>query len=128
MKNFMLFALLMLCSLPLIAQEDDEDEKDRREYSYWNRTKIGGAGGVTPIVGMFDNAEIDKFLTSAGMPTLGTDPLYLIGGEGYAYIMFLKNVRMGGFGAAGGKTVSAIQPIIGGGTLKKEVDYRVSNC
>jgi hypothetical protein len=126
MKNFLLLALLMLCSLPMIAQEDDEDEKDRREYSYWNRTKIGGSGGVTPIVGMFDNVEIDKFLTSAGMPTLGTDPLYLIGGEGHAYIMFLKNVRMGGFGAAGGKTVSAIQPITGGGSLRKEVDYKVS--
>ncbi|MFZ4619320.1 MAG: hypothetical protein ACOYNS_02085 [Bacteroidota bacterium] len=126
MKNIFYFLMVLLvCSIPMIAQDKDDDNNER-EYSYWNRTKIGGAGGVTPLVGFFDNKEVDKFLTSAGMPTLGSDPLYLIGGEGYGYIMFLKNVRMGGFGVTGRKTVSAIQPITGGGNLKKEVDYEVS--
>lgn len=126
MRNiFTLFMIMLVCSVPILSQ-DEEDEKDERSYSYWNRTKIGGAGGVTPVVGLFENAEIDKFLTSAGLPGLGKDPLYLIGGEGYGYIMFMKNVRMGGFGMSGMKTVSSIQPITAGGNLKKEVEYEVS--
>lgn len=128
-KIFSLFLTLTILSLPLLSQDDDTDKNGdtgRRSYSYWNRSKVGGAGGVTPIVGMFDNKEINKFLTGAGMPTLASDPLYLIGGEGYGYIMFLKNVRMGGFGASGKRTVSAIQSITSGGNMRKEVDYKVS--
>jgi hypothetical protein len=120
--TFYIIAALFL-TIPLLSQDKDDDENNTsRSYSYWNRSKIGGAGGFTPIAGMFDNKEMDKFLTSSGLPTLGSDPIYLIGGEGYGYIMFLKNVRMGGFGASGSKTVSSIAA----GNLKKEVEYNVS--
>lgn len=127
MKKYTFFiAATILLAFPLIAQDkDDDNNNSSHSTSYWNRTKIGGAGGVTPIVGMFDNKEIDKFLTSSGLPALGTEPIYLIGGEGYGYIMFLKNIRMGGFGASGKKTVASIQTIPGG-NLRKEVEYNVS--
>lgn len=121
---------ILFIAIPLISQDNDkdeeEDDKSSRSFSYWNRSKIGGAGGVTPIVGMFDNNEIDKFLKSSNLPTLGSDPIYLIGGEGYGYIMFLKNIRMGGFGASGSKTVAKIELLPGGSTLKKEVEYNIS--
>lgn len=125
---YLLAAMILSISLPIFSQdkEEEDDEEDRPSRSYMSRTKIGGAGGITPIVGMFDNKELDKFLTSAGMPTLGTDPTYLFGGEGYGYVMFLKNVRIGGFGLGGKRTVSAIQAIPSGGSLKKEVDYEIS--
>ncbi|MFA6467561.1 MAG: hypothetical protein WCW35_01595 [Bacteroidota bacterium] len=131
-KYFYLLLAAVMFALPLLSQDKDEegDEQDedsgRRSYSYWNRSKLGGAGGFTPIVGMFDNKEIDKYLTGAGLPSLGSDPIYLIGGEGYGYIMFLRNVRMGGFGVSGHKTVSAVQAVTAGGNVKKEVDYSVS--
>jgi hypothetical protein len=121
---FYFFFTAVVLTIPLISQEKDQDESDRREYSYWNRVKLGGAGGVTPIAGMFDNKEIDKYLTSAGLPTFGSDPMYMIGGEGYGYIMFLKNVRMGGFGASGTRTVNTLQAMSTGGTIKKEVENR----
>ncbi|MEI7907746.1 MAG: hypothetical protein WCI84_10375 [Bacteroidota bacterium] len=123
---FYLFFTAVVTIIPLAAQDKDDDESDRRENSYWNRVKIGGAGGVTPMAGMFNNNEIDKFLSASGLPTFGTDPMYLIGGEGYGYIMFLKNVRMGGFGASGTKTTNILQPMSTGGTIKKEVQYDVS--
>ncbi len=126
MKKFTFFILAtMMLAFPLLSQEKDDDNNTTRSSSYWNRSKVGGAGGFTPIVGMFDNKEIDKFLRGANLPTLGTDPIYLIGGEGYGYIMFLRNVRMGGFGASGKKTVSVPEPIPGG-NLRKEVEYNVS--
>ncbi|MDP1677732.1 MAG: hypothetical protein Q8L88_12815 [Bacteroidota bacterium] len=123
--TFCIMAVIFF-TLPLISQEKDEDDDNSsRSYSYWDRSKVGGAGGVTPIVGMFDNKEMDKMLTSSGLPTLGADPIYLIGGEGYGYIMFLKNVRMGGFGASGSKSVVKIETIPGG-ELRKEVEYGIS--
>ncbi len=120
-KLFSLLVITALLSLSAVAQDDDNES-----YSRPFRTKVGGAGGIIPIVGMFDNAGIDKFLKAANLPILGSDPMYLTGGEGYGYIMFLKNVRMGGFGVAGSKTVSAIETIPSGGRLKKEVEYGVS--
>ncbi|MBI2429744.1 MAG: hypothetical protein HYV29_13305 [Ignavibacteriales bacterium] len=118
-KYFFLILVFPLITGVLFGQDDD----DNRGFSYWNRTKIGGAGGVTPIVGMFDNKEIDKYLTSAGLPVLGSDPMYIVGGEGYGYIMFLKNVRMGGFGGSGTRSVNRIDPV---GNIRKEVDYTIS--
>lgn len=119
MKTF--FAMLLL--LPMISATTMAQDDDDRGFSYWNRTKIGGAGGVTPIVGMFDNKEIDTFLKTAGLPGLGSDPIYIVGGEGYGYVMFLKNVRMGGFGVSGSRTVNKLDPVV---NLKKEIDYAVT--
>ncbi|MFA6540282.1 MAG: hypothetical protein WCT99_01670 [Bacteroidota bacterium] len=125
MKKYLSIMFIVIVAIPLFGQDDGSDDQTR-DYSRPLRTKIGGAGGVTPIVAMFDNKEIDKFLTLANLPALGSEPIYLIGGEGYGYIMFLKNVRFGGFGAAGSKTVNAIENVSGGGKLKKEVEYKVS--
>lgn len=115
--------LCIVIAIPLSAQSDKDDGDNERGYSYVNRVKVGGAGGVTPIVGLFDNKEIDKYLTAAGLPALGSDPVYLIGGEGYGYIMFLRNVRMGGFGVTGNRVVSKFDPV---NNLRKEVAYNVS--
>lgn len=129
MKSFIYFIIMAVTiSLPVLSQDKEDEDQDSdsdRRYSYWNRSKLGGAGGVTPLVGIFDNKEIDVYLKGAGLPVLGTDPMYLIGGEGYGYIMFLRNVRMGGFGVTGKKSVSILQNV-GGGTLKKDVEYEVS--
>ncbi len=116
---FVIFTAL-LTALPVSAQDNDDDNQTRSS-SYMNRSKLGGAGGITPVVGMFDNAEIDKYLASAGLPVFGSDPIYLVGGEGYGYIMFLRNVRMGGFGVSGVRSVNSIT-----GNVKKEVDYTLS--
>jgi hypothetical protein len=127
MKTFLYFIITAITiSFPLIAQDKDEDEDDysRNRSAYWNRTKLGGAGGVTPMIGMFDNKEIDKYLKGAGLPTIGSEPMYLIGGEGYGYIMFLRNVRMGGFGATGVHSVEVVDTV--GADLKKSVEYEVS--
>jgi hypothetical protein len=119
-KIFVVLALVGISSLMLFAQ--DEEDQDR-SFSYANRVKVGGAGGVTPIVALFDNKNIDQFLTSAGLPKLGSDPMYLVGGEGYGYIMFLRNVRVGGFGAGGSRTVSTLDFV---SNIKREVEYSIS--
>jgi hypothetical protein len=122
MKKIIVLALFFLLSLPILSQEKDNDDEDSPRY---RKIKVGGAGGVTPILGFFDHAEINKALKIAGLPTLGSDPMYLIGGEGYGYIMFLKNVRFGGAGIAGKKSVTAYDTS-SGVKLQKDVDYTIS--
>lgn len=127
MKLKIFFVVLLLgASLSLFAQDKDTNEEDNKDWDKPMKTKIGGAGGMISHIAFFDNAGIDKTLKVAGLPVLGSDPIYLVGGEGYGYIMFLKNVRFGGFGVQGSKTVSSIQNLGGTLNLKKEVEYTVS--
>jgi len=120
MKRWMMIACLMvLASAARVnAQQGVEDTNEWKEP---RRVKVGGAGGVVPSLGLFKNDEINKTLKSIGMPELNTDPMVLVGGEGYGYIMFLPNLRIGGFGTGGKKSASMLA-----GSVKKEVDYNVS--
>lgn len=121
MKRLITFTvLLILVAGVALAQDDDST------YSYRpkrQRVKVGGAGGFTPSWGLFKFEEINKVLKSSGMPELSTDPMYLAGGVGYGYIMFLKNVRLGGRGVTGVVSSSSIDLATG---VKKNVDYQIS--
>lgn len=56
------------------------------------------------------------------MPALSSDPMVLVGGEGYGYIMFLPNLRIGGFGTGGQQSIDMLDA----GNVYKSVDYRIS--
>lgn len=114
-------ALLSVVALTTFAQ--DEDSSSDSNNFRRTRSKVGGAGGFTPAWGLFKYDEINKVLKSSGMDGMESGPMYLAGGEGYGYIMFLKNVRMGGKGIGG--TISSTtydKPT----NVRKNVDYRIS--
>lgn len=122
MKRFItVVALLSAVSLTLFAQEEESPGESSRFKR--SKSKVGGAGGFTPAWGLFKFDEINKVLKSSGMPPLASDPMYLAGGEGYGYVMFLKNVRMGGKGIGGTVSATSYDPVT---KVKKSVDYRVS--
>lgn len=123
MRPWILGAWLVLiaCSAPLMAQQStDDSDSDQREPRH---VKVGGAGGLITSLGFFKNDEINKTLKSVGMPALSSDPMVLVGGEGYGYIMFLPNLRLGGFGTGGKQTVTQFDPIT---NVKKDVEYHVT--
>jgi hypothetical protein len=101
-------------------QSDDTTEKEWKEP---RRVKVGGAGGVVTSLGLFKNDEINKTLKSIGMPALNTNQMVLVGGEGYGYIMFLPNLRIGGYGTGGKQTVTMLDAAT---NVKKDVEYHVS--
>jgi len=113
--------LISFLALTSMAQDDDSSSESYRPKGM--KTKVGGAGGFTPAWGLFNFDEINKALRGAGMPALPSQPMYLAGGEGYGYIMFLKNVRMGGSGVGGTVTSSSYNAAT---NTKKTVDYHVS--
>ncbi len=114
-------ALLTIVALTTFAQ--DEDSSSASNNFRRSKSKVGGAGGFTPAWGLFKFDEINKVLKSSGFPDIQSGPMYLSGGEGYGYIMFLKNVRMGGRGMAGTVSSTTFDPTT---NIKKSVDYRIS--
>ena len=122
MKKLLTFAVLltMVFAGSLFAQDEDEKDEQPVKKSY-TKTKVGGAGGITPAISMFNNDGINKMLTDAGMPKLSSNG-YLVGGEGYGYVMFLHNVRMGGFGIGG----TSKSNILEANNRRKDIDYKIS--
>ncbi len=122
MKRIIAIAsLLTIVALTTFAQ--DEDSSGESNNFRRAKSKVGGAGGFTPAWGLFKFDEINKVLKSSGLPEMKSGPMYLSGGEGYGYIMFLKNVRMGGKGMGGTISSTTIDQTT---KMKKNVDYRIS--
>jgi len=65
--------------------------------------KFGAAGGFSPII-IFPNYDgINPNLKQLGMNSMG-DPIFAWGGGGYAYVMIIDNLRLGGFGFSGSQS------------------------
>jgi len=109
MKKFILF-MLFIFSIDLIyAQEGDEVG--------WV-ARFGAAGGFTPAM-VFPNLDpVNAQIKNMGIENLSNSGMFLLGGSGYAYIMLVDNLRIGGMGIGGTKSTSGI---VSG--LNKEVKY-----
>ena len=107
----------------LVAAAQDQDSSANFGQTNRLKAKVGGAGGFTPAWGLFSFDAINSTLISAGMPPLSKRPMYLSGGEGYGYILLLKNVRIGGTGVTGTVSSASYTPAT---NTEKNVDYHVS--
>jgi len=87
-----------------VAQNDsittDDNFFDVRDKPS-HRFKLGGAGGFTPRYLFLNTKDLNIFLAKGKAGQLSNKGILMYGGEGYGYIMFLKNIRMGGMGASG---------------------------
>ena len=84
----------------LVAQEEPKDEEilpPKRSAA----AKIGGAGGFTPFWLFLDIAPINQMLRNANAAEFNNGRLLLLGGQGYGYVLFVPNLRIGGMGASG---------------------------
>ncbi|MEK7263426.1 MAG: hypothetical protein AAB071_02815 [Bacteroidota bacterium] len=93
----------------------DDDEANSTPL----RTKLGGAGGFIPVYLTTDMKELNRFLAIGQDGVLPTNGLLLYGGEGYGYVMFLKNLRVGGMGVSGMMTTSRIQSTTSGNIYRE---------
>ncbi len=83
-------------------------------------SKFGLAGGFTPMW-MFTNVDaVNEMLPEFGVNQLSTSGLLTLGGAGYAYIMLVDNMRIGGMGYSGSMSSSGI---VDG--FRKEADYSI---
>ncbi len=81
-------------------------------------SRFGIAGGISPVI-LFPNLNsINKELAGIGMDQFSTSVMFNFGGSGYAYIMLVDNLRVGGIGFGG--TISRSKDINGS---SNEVNY-----
>jgi hypothetical protein len=134
MKN-KLFSLAIIFSLFFIsisvAQIDSAKQNDDFFEDFdkpMRRFKLGGAGGFTMNYLFINTKDLNTFLALGKTGQLSEKGMFLYGGEGYGYVMFLKNIRMGGMGASGTLTASSPLQLIPNTSdyLKREVQLDVS--
>ena len=95
-----LIAIMLLTSYSyLVAQEQEEEEPMPPKRS--SPAKIGGAGGLTPFWLFLDVDPINEVLRNSNAAEFSNGRLPMFGGQGYGYILFVKNLRVGGMGATG---------------------------
>lgn len=109
MKKYILFLLVVIAYNKITAQEGEEVG--------WV-SRFGIAGGLNPIM-IFPNLNpINEEVKKMGIEELNKSGFILWGGSGYAYIMMIDNLRVGGIGF-GGSTSSSGKV----GEFDKEVIY-----
>ncbi|MHB9041376.1 MAG: hypothetical protein ACYC4T_12045 [Melioribacteraceae bacterium] len=112
MKKILFLTLIMFSSTSIFAQEGEDVG--------WV-ARFGAALGVTPTY-VFPNLDpVNAQIKAMNIDQLSTSGMFVIGGGGYAYIMMVDNLRIGGMGVTGSQMTSGI---VGG--LSKEVKYNCS--
>ena len=80
--------------------------------------RFGIAGGVNPVY-FFPNIDaVNNQANNMGLGELSKSGMFLWGGSGYAYIMFISNLRLGGIGLSG--TISSKGTYL---NMDRELDY-----
>lgn len=119
MRRFFAFLSVIVLFLPLnlLAQDQDEEPLPPKHAA----SKLGGAAGFTPFWLFFDPGPLNQVLGSAHAAALAKGGIPLYGGQGYGYIMFLPNVRVGGIGASG----SLESKMLDGNNILRDVQLSV---
>jgi len=71
-------------------------------------SKFGAAGGVNPMWVMPKTSEVNRMLPAMGLEEISDNGFFALGGSGYLYIMFVKNLRVGGYGFGGSTESSGV--------------------
>lgn len=102
MKRIFVFTVLILSlHLTSLISQEKKQNQDEVVSPRSSMSKIGGAGGFTAFW-LFANVDpINEYLVKSYAAPLDKNGFPLYGGQGYGYIMFIKNLRVGGMGAGG---------------------------
>lgn len=116
MKKLAIVILLLLSSTRYFAQEGEDVG--------WV-ARFGAAGGVSPSY-VFPNLDaLNSQINTLGIPEL-SNGMFLFGGGGYAYIMIIDNVRIGGIGLSGTQSTNGKINYTGFGSTNGEINYNYS--
>ncbi len=109
MKRSLCIALLVLTTGVTAFPQEEPLIPPKRG----NTAKVGAVGGFTTQWLFMDAAPVNTFLTGAGAASLNTGGVFLYGGAGSAYIMIVKNLRVGGIGMSGSISSSSLDQVTG---------------
>ncbi|MBI4547473.1 MAG: hypothetical protein HY707_05815 [Ignavibacteriae bacterium] len=97
------FFITLVCPFFLLmsqmfAQEQEYEPVPPKRSS---QAKLGGALGFTQHWLFLDVDPLNKVLRNSGAKELDDRGMLLLGGQGYGYILFVQNLRIGGMGVSG---------------------------
>jgi len=118
-RSVLMLFLFCLASFPLLAQDQQQDDEllpPSRSVS----AKMGGAGGLTPFYLYMDVGPINEVLRRSNASEFDNGHMLLLGGQGYAYIYVVKNLRVGGMGVSGNMKSRSLM-----GSTRREVQMKV---
>jgi hypothetical protein len=102
MKRYLLLLLFTFAlSAILVAQEKDDEDEPLPPPRKSSASKFGGAIGFTQNILFLNLDPINQVLQANNAAPFNGNALFMTGGQGYGYIMFLPNLRVGGIGASG---------------------------
>ncbi|MBI4811237.1 MAG: hypothetical protein HY800_07345, partial [Ignavibacteriales bacterium] len=104
-RYFLFLSVLAILTLPILAQEDEEEPLPPKRSI---QSKIGGAGGFTQNLLFMDLNPINEYLKKSNCAEFDKTPMLLLGGQGFGYIMIVPNLRIGGLGAGGALTSTSL--------------------
>ena len=116
----LLLALTFAAVIPAFSQTDDQYEPVPPPRS--TPGKIGGGAGYTPSWLFMDVDALNATIVAAGGTPFDGGTMMLNGGQGYAYILLVQNLRVGGMGASGSRTTSRIEQST---NVRREVELSV---
>lgn len=106
MKKILLLLGFSLVVMNLVSAQPDESQPITHPKKTYLR--MGGAGGFTSHLLLWNVSNINSSFNGDNVPKIKDKSLALFGGQGYGYIMFIENLRIGGMGAGGGVTSSTV--------------------
>jgi hypothetical protein len=117
--------ILLAVSLLVIPPASLSQTEDRYEPVPPGKSspgRIGGALGYTPGWLFMDLDELNRTIVAAGGTPFDGGRLLMHGGQGYAYILLVKNLRVGGTGMTGTRSTSRLETATG---TRRDVELHV---
>ncbi len=109
MKKLLFFIMILISLRTSFAQEGED-------VGWVGR--FGAAGGFSPTL-VFPNVDVvNTQIKIMGLENLSSKGMFVYGGGGYAYIMLVDNLRIGGIGLSGTQSSSGFS-----NGFNKEVKY-----
>lgn len=96
--RLLLAFLTLVIAIPIFAQDEEEEPLPPRHHA---QPKIGGAGGFTQNLLFLNLDPINALLRGSKSAEFTKEPILMLGGQGYGYIIVVPNLRIGGSGAGG---------------------------
>jgi hypothetical protein len=109
MKRCSIIVVLTLIAFSAVVAQEDQIPPPRRAHPQ----KVGALGGFTTGWLFLDAKPINSFLTGGKAGSVSEGGVFLMGGAGSAYIMVVRNFRVGGVGMSGSVSSSALDPATG---------------
>lgn len=101
--------LLIALTAPAAALSQGDDRYEPIPPVKSSQGKIGGGGGYTPAWLFMDVDALNRTIVAAGGTPFDGGRLMMQGGQGYAYLLLVQNLRIGGIGMSGTRSTSRVE-------------------